>query len=143
MKPGNAHQLILIGAAVVLFLAGLGGCSGSPAVDAKKLPGTWRATQDGMSIIWTFSSNGHLRIQMEPERGWLKFIAELDVAGRWHLDGNQVMVEVTETPPGLALGGENWSGQTMTLRIVHLTESELKFADSDVLFRRSLVPPKP
>ena len=128
----------------VLLLAG--GCSRSRAIDSKKLPGTWRMSQEGADMIWIFSPDGNLRLQIQ-QKGWLQFLGPVvDVAGHWQLKGDRLTVELTETPATLALWGANWTGQTQTLRIARLTAEELVIADPDsdaeLRFRRSLAPPK-
>ncbi|MFO0918050.1 MAG: hypothetical protein U0872_07015 [Planctomycetaceae bacterium] len=119
---------------------GLSGCFGARSIDPQKLPGTWRASAEGMEVVWTFSSDGQVRIEFGPDQGWWKHIARMETRGCWRLEGNQLTIELQETPASLALLGENWQGQQQTLQIMRLTDQELAIAGMEFRFRRSLEP---
>ena len=103
----------------------------------------WRSAQEGFDVVWTFAPDGALRWELQNNSAWMVLLgANWDVRGRWQLCGDQLTMELQETPPALALRGADWTGQARTGRIVKLTDSELEFADSEMQFRRSLVPPK-
>lgn len=119
---------------------GLSGCFGSQAIDPQQLHGTWRAVDQGVEVIWTFSPDGQFRMEGGPDQGWWKHLARIETCGRWRLEGNQLTIEFQETPVGLALAGESWDGKQQTLPITRLTDQELTFAGMEFRFRRSLEP---
>lgn len=116
---------------------------GTSGIDPQKLPGTWRATADDTDYIWTFSADGTMRLQIEPRPAWVRFFGgSLDLRGRWQLKGDQLTIELAETPPLQALFGQYLQGEKATLRIQQLTSEELRFVGDDPPFRRVPAPAK-
>ena len=64
----------------------------------------------------------------------------METRGRWRREGNQLTIELQETPASLALLGENWQEQRQTLQITRLTDLELVIAGMEFRFHRSLEP---
>jgi hypothetical protein len=144
MEP--THWIVVAGICLLLVLF-IRGCPkvqrpNPPGINAQLLPGVWRATHEGLDLVGTFLPDGELRWQLQPRNAWLALMSGLDLKGRWRLNGEQLTLELLETPPLLALGGENWTGKSNTARIINLTEAELKLEGSDLDFRRSLAPPE-
>ena len=126
---------------VALLLGLTSGCQQS-GIQPQLLPGVWKMSVEQLDVIWTFAPDGAFRWQLRAQNVWFRLTgADLDVAGRWQLSGDQLTIELTETPPLIALSGTNWTGQNQTLQIRRLTDSTLEFADADFAFQRSLVPP--
>jgi hypothetical protein len=144
MRKWDLEQWILI-LLFVLFLAWLQGCpfSWAPRIDSQKLPGTWRTTLKDAEVAWTLWPDGSMHLHVEARNAWLRFFGgQVVVRGRWKLQGDQLTVEFTETPPLSALLGENWTSDRFTLGILRLTDEELVLADTEQPFRRDRPPAK-
>lgn len=144
MRKWDFEQGILI-LLFLLFLIWLGGCpfSGAPRIDSRKLPGTWRTTLKDAEVAWTFSPDGSMHLHLEVRPAWLRFFGgQVDVPGRWQLQGDRLTGEFSETPALTALWGENWTGNRFTVPILRLTDEELVLADLEEPFRRDRAPPK-
>lgn len=137
---------LMLGAGGLILMVWLSGCplAGRSRIDARKLPGTWRATLERAEVILVFDAAGTLRVRAVPHNAWARFLAggEIDFGGRWQLQGDHLTVEFSETPPIMALWGENWNGRIVGMRIERLTDSELVFADPKEPFYRPLAPAK-
>ncbi len=116
----------------------------SPVIvmNPRLLPGVWRLTHEGFDLVWTFEPDGDWRYQLQPHNSWVAFFGGgFDVRGRWRISGDQLTLELFETPPSVALAGANWSGQSKTFRILRLNSVELQLNDAELHFRRSQATP--
>ncbi len=142
MTKTNSNHLLWVGIATFCFMfIMIRGCPMGRSVDASKLPGVWRTSEQGIDVIWTFESNGSFRYQAQFKNGWIGFVTgNFDIPGHWKLDHGRLTIELADTPPAVAMWGGNWNGETTTFQIQLLTDQELAFTGSDWKFRRSLVP---
>lgn len=141
MTTSHSNNWIWIGIACLGFICFIRSCPRERTFDPHKLPGTWRSSDEGVETTWIFSADGSFQYQAKFQNGWIGLITgSFDIPGHWKLEGKQLTIELTGTPPLAILAGQNWNGVVTTIHIQRLTKEDLTFSDSELKFRRSLVP---